>query len=215
MMPYESLIGRQFGRWLVLDEAERPVEGRGPYWLCRCACGVERVLVGSNLRNGHSTSCGCAKKSARPNYRHGGTYTKAYGVWLSMRRRCHDPNSKSYPDYGARGITVCDRWSAFENFLADMGQPPPGLTLERKDNGKGYSPENCVWASRADQRRNTRHTDLITIDGVTKCRKDWLAANGLTSSTFRRRIERGWTREEAVSVPRGSERVRAVLGEVA
>lgn len=94
-------------------------------------------------------------------FKHGenrrGKRSAEYSVWVGMRRRCHDPKFKSYPDYGGRGITVCERWLSFANFLADMGRrPSPAHSIERKDNDRGYAPDNCIWATRDAQATNRR-----------------------------------------------------------
>lgn len=132
---------------------------------------------------------------------HGGHGTRAYGVWCSMRSRCNNPNSHAYADYGARGITVAANWSRFSGFIADMGHPAPGMTLERTDNDKGYSKENCIWATRAVQSLNKRSNVLLTIDGETLPLSVWAERVGLKYATVHQRLVKGWTPEDAVKTP--------------
>lgn len=107
--------------------------------------------------------------------RHGLSKTPIYKRWQSMLSRCRNPNHVAYKHYGGRGITVCERWLTFENFYADMGDAPPGLTLDRIDNNAGYSPENCRWATRAEQGTNRRHTGLTEADvrAIREARANW------------------------------------------
>jgi hypothetical protein len=116
-----------------------------------------------------------------------------------MWQRCSNPKSKAFKDYGARGITVCGRWAKFSNFIADMGTRPKGLTLERKKNGVGYNPSNCVWATRQEQSNNTRSNHLITVRRETLTMSQWGRRVGLKPNTIHSRLMRGWTPEEAVS----------------
>jgi hypothetical protein len=123
-----------------------------------------------------------------------------YNAWRNMRQRCRNPEHPQYPNYGARGITVCDRWSSFETFLADMGERPQGLTLERINNDGNYAPDNCVWDTNGVQQRNKRTTHLLTFDGRTLCLKDWAREAGINYSTLRKRITRsGWSVERALT----------------
>lgn len=141
---------------------------------------------------------------------HGGTFahgadgrpTTEYRIWGNMRNRCRNPRNPAYPDYGGRGITVCERWNSFENFLADMGKRPEGLTLERVDNERGYSPENCVWATPAAQAANRRNAVWLTWNGETLKLKEWAERTGLTVAAIRcRRRLLGWSVEKALSTP--------------
>jgi hypothetical protein len=118
-----------------------------------------------------------------------------------MRKRCTNPKSKSFQDYGARGITVCERWSDYSNFLDDMGERPPYMTIERKDNDKGYSPDNCIWATRAVQNRNKRNSHFITHEGKTQTLLEWSREVGIHHVTILRRISKGMTPSEALTIP--------------
>lgn len=136
---------------------------------------------------------------------HGKTGSRLYRVWSQMKARCYRKTCPDFPRYGARGITVCDRWrNSFQNFAADMGEPPVGLTLERADNNGPYSPDNCSWGTRLEQARNTRQVKLLTFCGVTKCVSQWEADLGFRPGAIRSRLSRGWTLEAALTSPRMS-----------
>jgi hypothetical protein len=114
-------------------------------------------------------------------------------IWSSMVRRCTNPRNKAFPAYGGRGITVCDRWRDFTNFLADMGECPEGLSIDRKDNDKGYEPGNCRWATQSEQCRNTRRNVILTLNGVSHCLVEWAEITGINYGTLNDRIRRGWS----------------------
>lgn len=156
-----DLVGRRFGRLVVLQM----IPSKGNVRVrCACDCGKEVTPLAYNLKNGGTTSCGCLwkeKLAARAvslghaNRRHGMTGTRTYVCWQEAKKRCHSPNHTRFLEYGARGIAVCERWrDSFENFLEDMGECPPGMTLERRDNSIGYEPGNCEWATRERQAQN-------------------------------------------------------------
>lgn len=158
----QQYVGKIFGHWTVKSYA-----GLLPdhHWLCICDCGTSKVVRGANLIRGVTTSCGCQKnrRLIERNTRHGnairGAKTSTYWSWTGMIQRCFYPRHKSFHNYGGRGIRICRRWlgeHGFRNFLSDMGERPSHLTLDRIKTDGHYTPENCRWATRAEQRRNQR-----------------------------------------------------------
>ena len=146
---------------------------------------------------------------ASPLWRHGGTGTPEYIAWLGMRERCYVKGQNSYPYYGGKGIRVCRRWRrSFRNFLADMGRKPSAQhTIERRDNRKGYAPNNCYWATRDEQARNRSQCWKIKIAGATRTVVEWARFLGVSERRIYVRLHRGWTRKEAVLLPM-SQRLR-------
>lgn len=157
-MPRRELTGIRFGSLTALYfYSSSPSR-----WVCLCDCGNRNIVVTYNLHHGKVRSCGCemGKNISAANTIHGhtigGIKSSAYGRWCAMIHRCTNPSNPQWADYGGRGITVDPRWYKFQNFLADMGEPPPDLTLDRIDNDKGYSKGNCQWATRLQQTYNRR-----------------------------------------------------------
>ncbi|TGT76145.1 MULTISPECIES: hypothetical protein [unclassified Mesorhizobium] len=151
----ENMIGCRSGRLVVVGEAERaPREAR---WLCRCDCGKEIAVRASKIKSGHTRSCGClkseetSKRFLKHGHSAGGRISPTYQTWENMLHRC-----LYHTEYAGRGITVCERWKSFANFLADMGERPKGLTIERKNNEGNYEPGNCKWATYSEQNSNQR-----------------------------------------------------------
>lgn len=200
-------VGSKFGRWTVLDET-RTAKGKLA-WRCRCECGTERVVVGTSLRRGASRSCGCwsSEVSSRTCVKrcktHGKTGTRAFRTWSAMLDRCRNQRSSNYPRWGQRGIRVCERWaSSFENFYADMGDPPDGATLDRIDNDGDYCPDNCRWANGIEQSRNRPgYNRMVTYCGVTATVAEWAQRTGLSYSTIWQRINAGWPVNVALTKP--------------
>lgn len=210
-MRANELTGQVFGRWTVLRRAKNNIGGQTK-WRCRCTCGTLRVVAGSSLRGGLSKSCGCLAREVSSRTvkarctTHGMSKTKVFRIWTGMLDRCLNPNTEEYHRYGGRGITVCRRWRKFANFYTDMGDPPPGRTLDRKNNDKGYSPGNCRWATRKEQMRNRRCSRLITYQGKTATVAEWSEITGLTYWTIWQRLEAGWSIEVLLTRPARSRR---------
>lgn len=169
-MAYEDISGKTFGSWKVVAKSHS-TRG-GIVYKCICGCGTERLIFKGNLTSGKTKSCGCLKGSVlskkKTSHGHsravGRKASRVYNSWSSMITRCKNPNAKSFHNYGGRGIAVCDRWFVFENFLADMGEPREGESLDRIDFNGNYEPSNCRWADKKTQTRNRRNTKLTEED---------------------------------------------------
>lgn len=181
----EDITGQRFGRLIALSlDAERTASNNAR-WLCRCDCGVEKVLPAYRLKNGRTTSCGCFRDEhmkARATT-HGMSRTPTWNSWDSMIRRCTCPSFSAYPAYGGAGVTVCARWlESFENFLADMGVRPKGTTLDRfPDHAGDYKPGNCRWATPKEQSDNRGDYNVrIIYEGEEMAVKDYATRAGVS-----------------------------------
>jgi hypothetical protein len=165
------------------------------FWTCRCECGVVNDYRHGDLRNGRTTSCGCARRqiNAAAATKHGHCFTPEYEVWKGMKARCYNRNHIYYARYGGRGITVCDAWrNNFPAFLRDMGQrPSPHHSIERNDNDRPYEPSNCRWATVAEQGSNTTRCRRVTHHGKTQSMLAWAKELGVPYQSLRRRIAAG------------------------
>lgn len=196
------MIGKIFGRLVVI--AEGPLQK--PYkrmWHCKCSCGNVVVVRGEGLRSGNTKSCGCwhrdaiiARTTTHGHARRGANRSRTYKIWQHILRRCLTKSTPAYKTYGGRGITVCRRWLSFHNFLDDMGECKPAYSIDRIDGTKGYSKENCRWATRTQQAINRRTTRFVTYDGETRCLKEWATILNLNYSTVLMRLKRGWSVEK-------------------
>lgn len=145
--------------------------------------------------------------SARPQeHRHGhaayrGRPSPTYTAWQNMLARCARKNHPSYPRYGGRGVTVCERWQDFRNFLDDMGEKPTGKSIDRINNDGAYEPGNCRWSTQREQCRNIARNRLITFRGETRCVSEWAEVLGLNVSSINYRLSAGWTDERALTEP--------------
>ena len=168
-------------------------------WRCRCVCGKEVVV---QIRTTKPQSCGCKTNAiiGEKNRTHGKTRTSEYETWCHLRRRCEDSTDRQFPDYGGRGITVCERWrNSFENFIADMGERPgPKFTIERKNNNRGYEPDNCVWATKKTQARNRRSNLVFTFSGQPRCLVEICELTGASYDIAWKRLRRGKSIYEAI-----------------
>jgi len=194
----QELIGQQFERLLVIKAADLK-RGR-PYWLCRCDCGVEKVVLGASLKSGNTKSCGCLNRqlSAERATTHGGRGTPEYTSWTKAKQRCTNPNNKSFHNYGGREIKFL--FDNFEEFLAHVG-PRPGAeySIDRIDNSGNYEHGNVRWATRKIQSRNKRNNRYLTYQNETLCLKDWAKKLGFSYRTIIKRVNLGWSVERTLS----------------
>ena len=187
--------GTRFGRLVVLKRSS----GKEHRLLCECDCGSKKTIVAASLRHGQTRSCGCLQKEraieSRRIHGHCGSVRKAsrtYTTWRGMMQRCTNPTHNRWERYGGRGITVCERWLKFENFLADMGERPPGKTIDRyPDTNGNYEPGNCRWATAGEQSNNRRSNRTITVGGVTRTMAQWARALGMKYQTLGNASHRG------------------------
>lgn len=193
----------KFGRLLVLERTHdyvTPSGGRRPRYRCLCDCGNEKVVVGSNLLRGTTTSCGCFQREnmSALKKKHGGwaAKEKLFGVWCGIRKRCLSPNSHNYNNYGKRGIYICDSWKdSYEAFRewAYMNGYKQGLSIDRIDNDSGYSPDNCRWTTPITQQNNRRSNINITYQSQTRTLSEWARLRNINYQTLYRRYKCGWS----------------------
>lgn len=187
--------GQQYNSLIVVGFSHKQ-NGR-VYWLCKCICGKHITIDGTKLnhKNGQK-SCGCLYRK-----RGGKTMTRSYKSWETMMRRCYNPRSNRYRNYGGRGIGVCKKWHDFNGFFCDMGERPVTHQLDRIDVNGDYCPENCRWTNSKLQARNKTNNHLITAFNKTKILAEWAREFKIASSALSWRIKAGWNTEDAISLP--------------
>lgn len=206
-----DLLGKKFGKLLVVSQAATLVPKR-PRWNCACECGGASTVRQDNLVCGHTRSCGCigttvglqaaaaarGLRSSTVGRRHAPP-TRTRSSWISMLSRCRYRKNKRYARYGGRGVTVCERWLRFENFLADMGERPADTSLDRINNDGNYEPGNCRWATRLEQAANTSKSIFLEHRGRRMPIADWSAMTGISRRAIYMRVASGWSVDEALS----------------
>lgn len=204
-----DLIGRKFGRLTVLERY--PEKKRGYIqWVCKCQCGNIIVVRSDLLKSGNTRSCGCLSKEIHSmrcrelglaRATHKKSNTRLYKIYANMKDRCYNKNNHAYKDYGLRGITICKEWlesfNVFYEWAINNGYED-NLTIDRKDNNLGYSPNNCRWITKTEQCFNTRHNKFITYNNKTQTLKEWTDELGLSYSKIWKRLYRGWCFERAI-----------------
>ena len=199
----QKWIGKRFGMLVVIGLEHKK---RAWYWKCRCDCGNEITTLAGNVKQGLSKSCGCVRreKAKTRMTKHGYGGTRIYQTWQNMKQRCYNPNNGWYPEWGGRGICVCDEWvnnpSAFVEWANANGYED-GLTIERIDVNGNYEPSNCRWIPNEEQAWNRRNSRLITYRGETKCLSEWCKVLGVDERAVRARLNRGMDFGVAVTMP--------------
>lgn len=201
--------GDKFGFWTLLSEPKKNPGSKYYTVEAQCKCSLIKTVDVYTLIKGNSRSCqSCALT------RHGATKQRKrspeFIAWDNMLQRCYNPKNCNYKRYGARGITVCDRWNpkaggSFENFLADLGpKPDPSYQLDKEaitNSSLAYDPDTTRWVSKADNNRHKRNNRLLTCGGITLTVAEWVDLRGLTRSALNNRLARGWSIERALTTP--------------
>ena len=201
MSAFKDITGLKFGRLIAL-ECIHGKKGDGCSWRCVCDCGNYHTVKSIALRYGQTKSCGCLRKevTGAKHRTHGKAGTNEYTIWVDIKKRCFNPKHKFYHHYGGRGLTLCERWLDFANFLSDMGHRPSRKhSIERIKNDVGYEPSNCRWATQKEQCNNKRTNIVIEYLGKKQTATQWEKELGLPVAS---RLLWGWSIEEAMTRPR-------------
>lgn len=199
----QDLTKQRFGRLIVVKQIEKNRWGHIKY-LCKCDCGRQKIVVDSNLKFGSTKSCGCLVREGN-NTKHGhkrkNKRSTTYQIWTTIIQRCTNPNHRNYSRYGGRGVTVCERWKSFENFLIDMGERPPNRQIDRINNNGGYDKKNCRWTTPKQNGRNRQNNRLITFNYKTQCLSAWAEQLNIHEETLRTRLNHNWPVAKALTTP--------------
>jgi len=203
---YPFVKDQRFGRLVTIEElhGSRHSGNRKRLWVCRCDCGNIIRTTPVNLMKGKATSCGCYHNEllSAQSRTHGKSKTSEYRIYRGMWERCYNPNNANYPYYGGRGIVIDERWHSFDNFYNDMGQRPTPLhTVERLDNDKPYSRDNCVWATRKEQANNQRSNTILEFNGERHNIAEWAEITKISARNISNRLRYGWSVEAALTTP--------------
>lgn len=210
-----DLSGRRFYWVTIIGRAQRRSK-KAAYWICRCDCGKTFEASTTNLTHGRQKSCGCYRAfsmSLRQKvHGHAATtgrgQTPEYDAWSAMVRRCYDPKTTQFPNYGGRGIRVCDEWRHdFSAFLAYLGpRPSPRHSLDRINNDGYYEPGNVRWATLKEQGNNTRRNRLVAFQGREQSVTQWAEEYGRSPQLVFNRLALGWSIERALTTPARAKR---------
>lgn len=205
-MKAKDYTGQRFGKLVVLGLSEKRGKSGHKYYRCLCDCGKEKDISASHLVTGASKSCGCGVLLAlkKRNTTHGMSRSRLFTIWMGMKRRCMNPNEKSYVYYGGRGISICDEWKAdfmaFHDWSVNNGYAE-NLSIDRIDSDGNYEPSNCRWVPLSEQNRNKRDNHLVTINGKTQLMSDWCKESKVSMTTVYERLRKGYKIEDALFAP--------------
>jgi hypothetical protein len=203
-MKYVDLTNQKFNRLTVLERDQNRCNR--VMWKCRCDCGNIISVSTNSLKSGNSKSCGCYKLESftKITTKHHLSNTRIYNIWKDMRKRCNNPNSSNYKNYGGRGITICDEWEnnfmSFYNWSMNNGYSD-SFSIDRINNDGNYEPSNCRWVDRKTQNSNTRQNHFITYNGKTLTITQWGKEYNINPHLLRYRLNNGWSIEKALTTP--------------
>lgn len=215
MLKFIDLTRQQFNKLIVVRYCNRNKHNQ-IQWLCKCSCGKETIVTTYKLKSGHTKSCGCLKieklieRSTRHTHSTRNRMSTTYKSWSGMIQRCTNKKEKQYADYGGRGISVCDEWLLFVNFLKDMGEKPnKNHQIDRINNDSDYCKSNCRWATAKQNNRNKRNNHLETYKGKTQSMIEWTEEYNILYETLQSRLNCGWSIEKALMTPvRNKKKIR-------
>ena len=205
-----DLTGQRFGRLTVVKKTGKSVS-RDSLWLCRCECGNTHTVRAPDLKSGKTRSCGCLHKEqlSQRSRTHGERRSKLYIIWGGMKQRCYQEKSISFPYYGGRGISVCEEWrnsfQAFREWSLNNGYEE-GLSIDRINVNGNYEPSNCRWVLKTEQSKNRQSNRYLSFSGKTQTLSDWAIETNQSPSCLYQRLRRGWSVEDALTVPVGQKR---------
>lgn len=193
---YKQYTGKKYKYLTVIKEVDKIGQSRA--WLCKCICGNHVIKTSGDLTRTQNGSCGCIPNG----HKHGNSYAKFYVKWLVIKSRCYNENDKSYPDYGGRGIKMCDEWVndyyLFHKWVEE--NYVKGMTIDRIENDGPYAPWNCRFATPKQQANNRRSNKKIKYKGQLKTISEWSSIIGIKAVTIRSRLKKGWTVQEAFTI---------------
>lgn len=213
LIDFDKLLGLKFNRLTILNEGDPHITTGGHKHRtaeCICECGTKVKTQLGSILNGRTNSCGCYSREIasnrlyNKNIKHGMYGTPEYNCWISLRKRCLNEKHASYPDYGGRGIKICDRWlESFQNFLDDMGTKPSAKhSIDRINVNGNYEPLNCKWATRTEQSRNVRNNVKVTYNNETKCISEWASIYKIGwNALYYRIFVAKWSLDKAFNQP--------------
>lgn len=202
---FQDITFQKFGKLTAIKclGKSKTTSGNDTYWLCKCECGNFAKTTITKLKSGHTRSCGCLKKRNESDNYIAKSKTRLYRIWIGMKTRCFNVKAGNYKYYGAKGVTICKEWvgdDGFENFKKwslENGYKD-GLTIDRIDNEKEYSPDNCRWVTMKEQARNTSQVKMIEYNGENKSVPDWAESIGISAELLKKRIRDGWSIEKCI-----------------